>query len=147
MKKLACIVMVVMILMGCAFADDNAWAFCKTYVNIRMSPTKKSEQVGFLDCGDGFETDWVERHGWLHCLTPVDGWVYSGYVVDNKPEKVDSMYMVSSNWKVALRRTVGGERISWAKPEKLLKVYWKSDIWALTNHGYIMIEYLDEVVE
>lgn len=139
--------MVIWLLTGVAYADNNILALCKSYVNIRESPSAKSRIIGYLDCGDGVETDWVRNGDWLHCvnlsLELTDGWVYAGYIVEDQPEFVDSEYKVVSSGRVALRKMVCGKRRAWIKSGKILKVLWRSNEWSLTNRGYIKSEFLE----
>lgn len=141
-------VMMVLLLLGCnAFADDNVWALCKSYVNLRAKPSTKSDIVGYLDCGDGAETDWKMKGGWLHIISPNletgDGWVNASFVVHDKPERIDATAKIVSNGRVALRKTVGGKRRAWCHHGDSLRVLWMSEEWSLTNRGYIKTEHLE----
>lgn len=145
-KRFAVLLVTLMLLCGCACADDNVWALCKSYVNLRAKPSTKAEIVGYLDCGDGAETDCVVKNGWLHIVRPSmesgDSWVNLSYMVYSKPEKVDALMSVVGNGRVALRKTVDGKRRAWIRQGDMLKVLWVSDEWSLTNRGYIRTEYL-----
>jgi len=135
------------LMIGVARAEDNIWALCKTFVNIRERPSTRSQAIGYLDCGDGVETDWEMKNGWLHCinlsLEMTEGWVYAGYMIEDKPEVVNAVFTVVSDGRVALRKEIGGKRKAWAKPGKSLKVLWRSNEWSLTNKGYIRSEFLE----
>lgn len=148
MKKLVVLLVFVVLLFGCACAEDNVWALCKSYVNLRANPSIKSQVVGYLDCGDGAETDWVVKNGWLHIIYPTvecgDSWVKLSYMVESKPDEVEKSLTVISNGRVALRKTVDGKRRAWVKHGDVLKVLWISDEWALTTKGYIKTEYLED---
>lgn len=148
MKRFIALLAILVSLTESAISEHNIWVMCKTYVNIREKPSSKSDAIGFLDSGEGLETDWVRSGDWLHlihlsCETD-EGWVYAGYVVDSEPKKVDAECKVVSNGRVALRTKVDGDRRAWAKNGAILKVLWTSQDWALTTRGYIKSEYLEE---
>jgi hypothetical protein len=146
-KKFLIVVVAVCLIMGGACAEDNVWALCKSYVNLRESPSKKAQVVGYLDSGDGAETDGVIRDGWLHIISPTtesgDSWVNLAYMVDTQPERIDGYAHVVSNGRVAIRTTVNGKRRAWANPGDKVEVLLISGEWALTNRGYIKSEYLE----
>lgn len=146
-KRLVVMLMVFVLLIGCACAENNVWVLCKSYVNLREKPSTRSKIVGYLDVGDGAETDWEVKNGWLHIISPSmecgDSWVNLSYIVESKPERVNASFEVVGNGRVALRKTVNGKRRAWARHGDMLKVLWVSDEWSLTNRGYIKTEYLE----
>lgn len=153
MKRIITILAVVaLVFMICdALAEeDNVWALCDSYVNIRAKPSKNGQIIGYLDCGEGLETDYVVKHGWLHVINLScemdEGWVKAEYMVDSKPEFIDTDCIVVSNGRVALRKTIDGERKAWVKNGVTQHVLWRSGEWSLTNRGYIKTEFL-EVIE
>lgn len=147
MKKVVLLLVCMMLLFGCAVAEDNVWALCKSYVNLRAKPSKNAQIVGYLDCGDGAETDWEVKGSWLHIISPSteygDSWVNLAYMTDSKPEKVNETFVVVSSGRVALRKTIDGKRRAWIHEGDTVKVLWVSDEWSLTNRGYIKTEYLE----
>lgn len=146
-KRFVVLLVSMVLLVGCAYAEDNVWALCKSYVNLRERPSKNATIVGYLDCGDGADTDWEIRGGWLHIIFPAvecgDSWVNLSYMVESKPEKINESFSVVSKGRVALRKTVDGKRRAWVKNNDTVKVLWVSDEWSLTNRGYIKTEYLE----
>ncbi len=147
MKRALAIIAILVSLIGTAFAENNIWVMCKTYVNIREKPSSRSEVIGRFDSGEGLETDWKRSGDWLHLIhlsCEIDeGWVYAGYIVESQPERVNDKYSVSSNGRVALRTKVDGDRRAWAKKGTELTVLWRADDWTLTTRGYIRSEYLE----
>jgi len=135
------------------FAEGAEWqeAFiiCKPgdYVNIRPHPNKKCEELGRLDAGDRIMLDGKKKNGYLHCvdltMEQSEGWVFAGYVVNTRPERMDREATVVSIGRLAARRYVDGKRTKWLKPGTVVTVWFRSDEWCVTNYGYIMTEYLE----
>ena len=146
-KKAVILFVALVLLCGCACAEDNVWALCKTYVNLRERPSSNGQIVGYLDSGDGAETDGVVKGGWVHIISPSietgDAWVNASYIVYDKPEWVGERLKVVSDGRVALRKTINGKRRAWAHNGDVLHVLWVSSEWSLTNRGYIKTEYLE----
>jgi len=132
------------------FADemyDEAYVLCADYVNIRMKPTKKSESIGRFECGEKIWLDGKKRNGYLHCvnlsLESDTGWIHSGFVVFDEPERVNQSAVIVSKGRLAARKYVNGKRTRWLKPLASLKVYWWSDDWCVTDCGYVQSKYLE----
>ena len=150
----ALILLLIGILVDPAFAEDEdyeVWALLKPgdYVNVRISPNKKSEKIGYLDAGDGCMTDGKTKNGFLHVygVGETDGWVYKWYMVTEKPEVVNEYYVVTAIKRVICRKGVGGPRIKgrlgWMKNGTRVKVFCIAGEWALTNRGYVKSEWLE----
>ena len=103
-----------------AAAEDatvRAYIMCKpgSTVNVRRTPDKQYQDVGFLECGDWFETDATSSKGYFRCYGVGDygeGWIFNGYVVTEEPEIVNEQYVVVANKRVACRRWINGPQIS-----------------------------------
>lgn len=122
------------------------WIMCKDYVIIRSEASKGSMECGQLDPGDDIETDERIVNGFIHIVSPVDGWVWAGNVVESPPEKIEAYGYVIAKNQVACRRWVNGpqtEKNPWAKNGTMIKVFWICDEWALTSRGYIQAEWLE----
>lgn len=126
------------------------WVMMKPgdWVNLRMTPSKKSTEVGRLFSGDRFTTDGKVKDGFVHVLDAgdCDCWVYAGYVVFEEPVEVMENYIVCSNGRVACRRWMDGELVArhpWAVNGSEITVFYTSDGWACTNRGYMRLEYLE----
>ena len=124
----------------------NAWALCKTYINIRLWPSKEATAVGFLDPCDRVEVDGRTKNGFAHVTYPVDGWVYAGYLTFSEPKAVGETYTVVARRRVAARRWVDGPQMGtkpWLINGSEVTVLYMSDDWALTNRGYVKAEWLE----
>ena len=138
-----------------AFGSGNetitCWVLCQPgdHVNLRMEPSKGSPAVGFLDCGDSFETDGTSRDGWIRVLGigECECWIYCGYVVTEEPVKVFSNYLVVARNRVACRRWVDGPqikgRLGWLHTGSEVSVFYIAGEWAVTSRGYIRSEWLE----
>jgi hypothetical protein len=122
------------------------WIMCKDYVLIRMGPSRKSPEVGQLDPADEIEIDGKTKDGFAHIVSPVDGWVWAGNIVDSKPEKIDGTGYVIANKRLYCRRWIDGPTVE-EKPYVIngseVKVFWIGGGWALTNRGYLQSEWLE----
>ena len=140
-----------LVVIGTAEAEGsrmNCWVICQPtdYVNVRKGPGKNREIVGYASSGMRFETDGVEKSGFIHLIGVGeygDGWVSSGYVVFGEPEAMDRVMTIRSNGRVACRRMIGGKRRSWLRNGDTVRVYWASREWAVTDHGFVQAKYLE----
>ena len=150
----ALIILLVGILIDPAFAeseDYEVWALLKPgdYVNVRISPNKRSEKIGYLDAGDSCWTDGKTKNGFLHVygVGETDGWVYKWYMVTEQPEVVNEYYTVCALKRVLCRKGVGGPRIKgrlgWMKNGTRVKVFSIAGEWAITSRGYVKSEWLE----
>ena len=133
-----------------AKADEyltEKYVLCMDYVNVRSSPNKKQEPIGRLESGDMIVTDGKRQNGYIHCVDLLfeacEGWVFAGYLTDDKPERVNRTATISSRGRLAARKYVNGKRTRWLKPNSSLTVWWWTDDWALTNCGYVQTRYLE----
>ena len=125
----------------------EAYVLCDSYVNIRKSPSRKSEVIGRFECGEKLTLDGKSKNGFLHCidmaLEDSDGWIHSGYVVYDKPIRADEPATIVSKGRLAARNRVNGDRLRWLKPLASVRVLWWSDDWCVTNCGYVQSRYLE----
>ena len=121
-------------------------------VHVRAKPTKDSDELGYLECGDDFLTDGVSRDGWIRCCNigeNCEGWVFCGYVTTEKPEMVMEQYCCVAKSRVAVRRWQGGPQIVrngrklWLNNCEDVTVFCIADGWACTSIGYIAAEWLE----
>ena len=162
MKKLIALAAAVVVAFGiCLFqvgwirakADDQlatCWVMCKpgSRVTVRMTPSKKGVELGWLECGDDFLTDGESRDGWIRCygIGETAGWVYAGYVCTSKPETIGERYVCVAKKQVACRKWIGGPKIDqrpWLKNGQNVQVFASDGEWAITSRGYIKAEYLE----
>ena len=150
MKRLmSCILCIAILLISTVSVADTVWVLCQpdSYVNIRAVASGRSKIEGYALCGDSLETDGKTQRGFLHIYAPIeacDGWVSLGYIVWNEPHAVNAQYYICSPYRVAIRKTIGGERRKWAYALDELQVYWMSTEWSVTNKGFVKTEYLEE---
>jgi hypothetical protein len=147
------IMAVLTVLDSFSIAEDSdglftAYVVCQKddYVHARMKPTRKSQSVGRFDGGDEVVTDGYVKNGFLRCYGFETGvaWVHKGYVVYDRPEKVDGQTAYSvSRGTLNARRYIGGKVIHKLENLDEVKVYWWSDEWAVTSKGFIQTKYLE----
>lgn len=130
-------------------STTTAWALCKpgTYVNIRLWPSKKAAEVGYLDPCDKVEVDGRVKDGFAHIVEPLDGWVYAGYLTFSEPKAVNANYIVVARKRVATRRWIDGPQMGtrpWLINGSELTVYYISEDWAITSRGFVRSEWLEE---
>ena len=139
---------------GCKAAAEEAtvkaWVICQPadYINLRAKPNRKSTSVGRMDCGDALELDGVTKNGFARVTgvtidSPGEVWIYTGFVVFDRPEWYGEQMEIVSNGRVAARKNCCGEVRQWLKPGELVTVYWKSDEWCVTSKGFVKTMYLE----
>lgn len=152
------ILAVIIIAMTCRVignAEDNetvtCWIMCGpgSQVNVRRTPDKRGEQVGYLEAGDWFLTNGENKNGFIRVYDIGEygeGWVYSGYVVTEEPKAVFGNYICVANRRVACRKWIGGEMTEkpWLVNGSSVSVFYIADGWAVTARGYIMAEWLEQ---
>ena len=124
----------------------EAWVICMDYVHVRMSPSRKSEAVGYVDAGDSVLVGSKKKHGFVRCYgigEYGEGWIHSGYLVYEKPEKVNCKAVSVSRGKLRARRHIKGKRIGWIKHLETVKVYWWTDEWCVTDKGFVESRFLE----
>lgn len=130
----------------------TVWVMCKpgSYVTIRSEPGKRGFERGYLDSGDSFQTDGESVDGWITCCSGEGGWVYCGYVVTEKPEKIGETYVCNAKKQVACRKWMGGPQVDgrpWLRNGETCQVFCMADGWAVTSRGYIKSEWLELMAE
>lgn len=127
-------------------STTTAWALCKSYINIRLWPSKHATAVGFLDPCDKVEVDGRTKDGFAHITEPLEGWVYAGYLTFSEPKEIGQTYTVVARKRVAARRWVDGPQMGtkpWLINGSEVKVMYMSEDWALTSRGYVKSEWLE----
>ena len=139
---------------GCRAADERPatmWILCKpgATVNVRRTPDRDGQIVGYMEVGDDFRTYGKTSNGFVRAEgigEYGEAWIYTGYVVSEEPERIGSTYVCTSNARVACRRWVDGPQVSgrpWIVNGSTVQVFYIADGWAVTNRGYIKAEYLE----
>lgn len=150
MKRLMSFILCIAILLiSTVSVADTVWVLCQpdSYVNIRIRPSGRSRQEGYALCGESFETDCRMQDGFIHIYASIEageGWISLGYIVWDEPHAVNAQYYICSPYRVAVRKTIGGERRKWTHALDEFQVYWMSSEWAVTNKGFVKTEYLEE---
>jgi hypothetical protein len=143
---------VAVLTVSCCLADDGmitCWVMCKPGSRVNVRRTPGGTEIGYLECGDWFETDAVEADGWIRCYgigEYGEGWVWCGYVATEEPEKIGVRYRVASNGLVIIRKWMNGPKVDgrcYLTNGSTVQVFCIADGWAVTNRGYIMAEYLE----
>lgn len=151
MKKLLSLFIAILLIFtvfaGSVLADEY-YIICnpKTSVNVRRSAKRASEKIGWLELGDMVESDGETENGYMLCYLSNEygeGWVYKGYLTNEKPTPCGEMIEVIANGRVACRQYVNGKRQGWLKPGSDIKVYAYTSEWALTKNGFVKSEYLN----
>ena len=150
---IAAVILVILIATAVTFCHGEqlatCWVMCKpgSRVSVRWSPSKSAPESGYAECGDSFHTDGESYDGWIRCYDIGEGgWIYSGYVSTQKPEKVGERYICVANKQVACRKWIAGPQIDekpWLKNGQFCQVFVTDGDWAVTNRGYIKMDYLE----
>ena len=126
---------------------ETRYVLCMDYVNARSTPNKKQEPIGRFETGDTVYTDGIRKNGYLHVVNldfeETEGWVFAGYLTEDKPEAVWRNATIVSKGRLAARKYVGGKRTRWLKTGATVRVYYWSDSWSLTNCGYVQTQFLE----
>ena len=133
-----------------AFADEvEYYVICdpRSYVCVHLHPKKSGEETGRLEIGDRVYADGRKRNGFLHC-TGInnewgEGWVWKGYLVEDRPTVCSTRATVVSRGKVFCRSYVNGAKVGKLKSGAEVQVLAYSDEWAVTKKGYIRTQYLE----
>lgn len=144
MKKGIFLLLFVLLLWADSKADTK-YVLVQSELNVRSRPSLGGEVHGRLYAGDRVEVE-KTYHDWSF-LTDIPseetcGWVSSNYLVSSPVTEMNCQATINANGRVALRKSVNGDRKSWAHPGDILTVYGKSDTWSVTNRGYIKTEFL-----
>ena len=149
MRRLIAIIAILTILIGCltAQADEQEYfVICnpESYVWVRRSPKKASQEEGYLEIGDSVWSKGEKRNGFLKVYADgIEGWVFKGYLIETPPTVDKHTATVVSNARVACRRYVNGSKQGWVKNGQEVMVYAEGDGWAVTNKGFVKAEYLE----
>lgn len=151
--KYAFIILLLIFMSVCYMAgaeEETKYILCNpridNHVSIRRSPKKGAEETGRLDCGDEVITDGKIRNGFLHILGYTEdgeGWVHLGYVVDDKPIIERCNGTVAANGRVMSWRRINSGKNGWLEICDQVKIYARTDEWAVTSKGYIRTKYLE----
>jgi hypothetical protein len=149
-KRAVAIIMLIAVIMAAfstVLADSRVFILCdpETPVNVRIKPKMGTKITGQLDFGDWVETDGEEKNGFIHVYAgdAGEGWIHTGYVVDDQPQKVKARASVAATGRVKSYKRIGGKRRNWLEVGDEVKVIAMSEEWAFTSKGYIRTKYLE----
>ena len=134
-------------------AEDQpvqAFVICQPgdYVNARISPSRKSQAVGYLETADDIWLDGEIKNGFAHCIDATfevaECWVHTGYIVFDEPQWMNGQTaIVVSNGRLAARKNCTGSVRKWLHNGDEIQVFWLSEEWCVTNYGFVRTEYID----
>ena len=159
-KKILCLVLAALVLACVTYniaAKANepvnelkCWVLCqpRDYINVRSLPSTHGNPVGFLDPGDEITISTDAKNGFFPIISPsFDGeaFISARYVSTEEPEwKGGQEYCVVSNARVAARKWLDGPRLSWLVNGTVVRVFYYTPTWSVTNRGFIQSQYLEE---
>ena len=132
-----------------AAEEEPMYVICmpKDRVNIRLGPSRSSSSVGWCEAGDIVYYDGKTKNGYRHCVglgvEAGEGWIHKGYLVYDPVEYVNADAMIVSKSRLAARKYINGKRTRWLKPGGVVRIYYWTNEWALTNCGYVQSAYLE----
>ena len=144
---LASALFIVLTIIQSAYGEDF-YILCRTKVNIRSKPRKDSAVVAWIECGQMVHTDGKEKNGFVHVVDLpaeiTEGWIYSGYLVD-EPPVIRTFRAEVWEGSVIARSSIGGKRLQKLREGRTVTVYARTHTYAVTNKGYIMCDWLREI--
>lgn len=132
-----------------AAEGDGYFILCRpgSRVNVRNKPKRTASVTAWVECGQPITVD-QEKNGFVHVIglasEEPEGWIYAGYVVDEEPM---IMRYDAEIWDgdVIARKSVNGKQIRRLREGQIVTVYAKTHLWAVTNKGFVMCDWLKEV--
>lgn len=114
-------------------------------VNIREKPKLKSPIVACYFFGDKVVTDGQEVNGFVHVVDingeVSEGWIYKGLLVEDRPVASPGRAQVFGG-RVACRKYADGKIQKWLEDGSGVMIYAVSEVWCVTEYGYIKTEFL-----
>lgn len=125
------------------------WTICKPdgIINIRRSPSRRSDETGWLEPGTMVWLDGKEKNGFAHAVRLAteegEGWISKGYLSDYPVTEEDTDYIVICPGRLAVRDRVNGKRTRWLKHGEEIHVWFRSEEWCVTAAGYVRTEFIE----
>ena len=145
MKRIILILLIILMICSSALADDF-YVLCSTECNVRLHAKWTAEVIGHKYCGDVVHADGKRKNGFVHVnglgFEYMDGWIYAGALVEDPPVIYERKAEVVSKGRVAARQYIGGKRNKWLKNGREVFVYAISEVWSITDQGYVQTKYL-----
>lgn len=145
MKRLAAMLLFTACFVVSAAAETK-YILVQSELNVRGRPSLGSEIHGRLFTGDSVNV--VRKYrGWyfLRDLPSEEGcgWISEKYTVSEPVTELRNVQaIIEADGRVAIRDSVNGKRKSWVYPGDIVQVYGTSEVWSVTDRGYIKTEYL-----
>lgn len=149
----------VLMMCGCLVGNKIAYAMGPRYegwilctprgsVNVRSKPDVSGEKTGRLYLGDRIVIDGAtSRATWVHSSDmPTDegrGWISGQFVTTEPVELMHGTMRVTASGRVAAWESMTCRaRSAWLRPGETVEVYATSGEWAVTEKGFVRLEYL-----
>lgn len=157
MKRVSALISALIILLvSGALADEgyrDAWVLCNpkpgNHVNVRSHPSKGGEVIATVDAGDYIPLTGKKQGRWYQCDVPCEagmGWIRGDYLVFDKPVTfTGGRKYRTTNGKVYARYSIKGNKCATLKKGATVTVLLMASEWAVTDRGFIMTEFLEEV--
>ena len=155
MKRVsAWIIALILLISSWAGADEgykDAWVMCNpgSNVNVRSHPSKGGESIATVYAGDYIPLTGKKQGRWYQCDVPCEagmGWIRGDYLAFDKPEQyLDGRKYRTTNGKVYARYSIRGNKCATLKKGATVTVLLKSSEWCVTDRGFIMTKFLEEV--
>ena len=134
-----------------SYADTSTvYALCRPgdYVHARKLPSRNSTSLGRFETGDEIQTDGKTKDGFVHVVNAPfeekDCWVYCGYIVFDRPEKMfGRTATVVCNGNLLVRQCIDGKVVKKLKNGTELQIFYWSGEWVVTNRGYVRTEFIE----
>lgn len=115
-------------------------------INVRAFPKHGAAVVGRAWPGDQFFTDGKKRGVWIHVIDVAceggEGWIHKGYLSDSPVQVINAEFVTTRNKTIA-RKFIGGKIRTKLKKGTPVMVYFISGDVAVTDYGYMIMDYLE----
>lgn len=141
------VTMAMMVIMADYASAEEYYVLCtpEAEVNIRERPKLKSPIVACYFFGDKVITDGKEENGFVHVVDirgeVSEGWIYKGLLVEDRPVASPGRAQVFGG-RVACRKYADGKIQKWLEDGSGVMIYAVSEVWCVTEYGYIKTEFL-----
>jgi len=140
----------IMTAISCYADEVEYFIICQpdSFVWVREYAKKASAKTGYLMLGDSVWSDGKRKNGYVHVLGITEageGWVHSGFLIEDEPIVEKTKACIMSKGRVACRRSIRGTRRKWLKNGDEVIVYAWGEEWSVTNKGFIKSKYLQMV--
>ena len=144
------VAMIIVVARADAGNTTSAWVICKPggLVHVRSKPGGSVQ--GSVLPGREVHTDGKTRNGYLHILDMTEdgeGWVHLGYVVDEPPIIEKCNGTIAATGRVMSWRRIDSGKNGWLNICDQVRIYARTEEWAVTSRGYIKADWLEVSIE